>query len=298
MPVMHEYVNSQFKRLSKIWLLVVIFDIIAKIIRFRFLKKETMRIQPERKINIMGKTIGGSKPLICAPLVAKTKRDLLHEAKELLRLTPDILEWRVDGFNQAKMIDKSLLALSELRGQVKSIPLILTCRIDTEGGIQKINRDIRLNLILESIKTGLLDMVDIELVNDAAFIGLILDNAKQHNVKVILSYHDFEKTPDENFIFDRLFHAQNLGADITKVAVMPNGIKDVLVLLNATFRARTKGIKIPLVTISMGAKGIVTRLTGGLFGSDITFAVGKNASAPGQIPIDDLRRTLALLYQS
>ena len=138
--------------------------------------------------------------MICLPLMAKNKRDLLHEARELLHLTPDILEWRVDGFDQAGMIDKSLLVLSELRGQIRSIPLILTCRIDTEGGIQKINQDIRLNLILKSIKTGLLDMVDIELVNDAAFIGLILDNAKQHNVKVILSYHNFEKTPDENFI--------------------------------------------------------------------------------------------------
>ena len=258
-----------------------------------------MRIQPDRKIKIKGKIIGGSEPLICLPLVAKTKRDLLHEAKELLRLTPDILEWRIDGFDQAEKIDGSLLALSELRKLAKSIPLILTCRIDREGGFQKINRDMRLNLILESIKTGLLDMVDIELVNDAAFIGSVLDTAKQHDVKVILSYHNYEKTPDENFILERLSYTQNLGADIAKIAVMPKDIKDVLILLNATFKARTKGLlKIPLVTISMGAKGVVTRLMGGLFGSDITFASGKKASAPGQIPIEDLRKTLALLYQS
>jgi 3-dehydroquinate dehydratase-1 len=48
--------------------------------------------------------------------------------------------------------------------------------------------------------------------------------------------------------------------------------------------------------MSMGEQGAVTRLAGGLFGSDITFAVGKASSAPGQIPIAEMRAGMAVLF--
>ena len=257
-----------------------------------------MRIQSDHKVNVRGKTIGGLEPLICLPLLASTRAELLRNAKEVLRLTPDLVEWRVDGFDQAQNIDDSLVVLDDLRQEIGSLPLIFTCRIDSEGGIQPFSRNTRLNLILKSIETGFVDLIDIELINDAEFIDTIVAKAKQNEVKVILSYHDFEKTPDEEFILERFLSAQTLDADIAKVAVMPKSIKDVLTLLNATFKARSGELKIPLITMSMGAQGIVTRLAGGLFGSDITFAVGKNASAPGQIPIEDLRKVLAILYHA
>ena len=87
-----------------------------------------------------------------------------------------------------------------------------------------------------------------------------------------------------------------MGAHIAKAAVMPNSQRDVLVLLNATLKARTEALQIPIITMSMGKLGIVTRIAGGLFGSDITFAAGKEASSPGQIPIGKLRAAMATLY--
>ena len=90
--------------------------------------------------------------------------------------------------------------------------------------------------------------------------------------------------------------SQDLGADIAKIAVMPKDYADVLTLLGATLKARTGAVKVPIVTMSMGPEGEVTRVAGGLFGSDLTFAVGKEASAPGQIPITDLRQAMSVLY--
>jgi 3-dehydroquinate dehydratase-1 len=87
-----------------------------------------------------------------------------------------------------------------------------------------------------------------------------------------------------------------MGADIAKVAVMPKDYADVLTLLSATLKARKGAVKVPIVTMSMGSEGGITRLAGGLFGSDITFAIGKESSAPGQIPIGDLRKAMAVLY--
>jgi 3-dehydroquinate dehydratase-1 len=68
---------------------------------------------------------------------------------------------------------------------------------------------------------------------------------------------------------------------------MPRTRIDVLTLLAATARADEKA-RIPLISMSMGALGAVTRMIGGVFGSSLSFAVGAASSAPGQIPIADL----------
>jgi len=120
--------------------------------------------------------------------------------------------------------------------------------------------------------------------------------ARRFGVRVILSYHNFETTPGEVFILKMLLKAQDLGADIAKVAVMPKEYQDVLTLLNATLKARQQGLKIPAITMSMGPQGRLSRIAGGLFGSDITFACGNSPSAPGQIPIEELRQAMAALY--
>ncbi len=256
-----------------------------------------MRLQSEHPVTVNDKIIGGDVPLVCLSLVAADIQELLDQAKELTLSAPDLLEWRIDGYDDVENIDSSLRALRDLHGAIESIPLILTCRIHSEGGMQKISPQARLDLITASMATGFVDIIDIELCNDAQFIKGVIDSARQHGVKVILSFHDFEKTPGEELILDRLVCAQKLGADIAKVAVMPQNYNDVLVLIGATLKARTQMLKIPIVTMAMGEEGLVSRLAGGVFGSDITFAMGKSSSAPGQIPIEELRKALAVLYR-
>lgn len=256
-----------------------------------------MRLQSERKVTIRGKVIGGPELLICLPLVAETKADLLGQARELKTLDPDLLEWRIDGYGHVEDVGDSLQALIELRSVIGNIPLIFTCRIDREGGLKKIAQEIRLKLIIQAIQSGELDIVDVEMCNDSPFMDQVADVARRHDAKLILSYHDFNATPHEDLIYGKLVEARKLGADIAKVAVMPKDYKDVLTLLSATLKARNEGLEIPIVTMAMGPEGALTRLAGGLFGSDITFAIGKTASAPGQIPIKVLRRAMAALYE-
>jgi 3-dehydroquinate dehydratase-1 len=163
-----------------------------------------MRLQCERKVDVMGRTIGAATPLICLPLVAKEKANLLRQAEELLPLAPDLIEWWIDAFDNVGAIDFSLQTLADLRATIESVPLIFTCRIDIEGGIQKISKETRLELIKASIRTGLPDIVDIELCNDTAFITAILETADRYGIKVILSFHDFEKTPEEVVISQKI----------------------------------------------------------------------------------------------
>lgn len=257
-----------------------------------------MRQQSKLQVTVRGAVIGGPRPLICLPLVGETRAEVLQEAKELIALQPDLLEWRIDAYEKVENVGDCLSTLKGLREIMGEIPLIFTCRIELEGGFKKIAQEKRLGLITAAIESGNIDIVDIELCNEEGFVQSINLKAKANNVKLVLSHHNFTETPSEPFIYAKLVEAQTAGADISKLAAMPKNHGDVLTLLGATNKARNEAVQIPIVTMSMGPEGAVSRLAGGLFGSDITFAVGLQESAPGQIPIKDLKTGMDLLYSA
>jgi len=247
-------------------------------------------------VTVRNTVIGGVRPLICLPLVAQDIDALLGQARELVALRPDLLEWRVDAFTKATEVKECREALRGLRRAIGDIPLIFTCRIDQEGGFKAIPAEKRLELITTLMASGEVDLVDVELCNGVEFLAAVRTAAAAGGCKLIFSHHNFQETPDEAFILAKLLEGQNAGADISKLAVMPKSYADVLTLLTATNKARNGAVTIPIVTMAMGVEGVITRLAGGLFGSDITFAIGSKASAPGQISIGELRTGMALLY--
>ncbi len=256
-----------------------------------------MRQQSKVQVTVRGVAIGGPKLLICLPMMAETRAELYGQVEELVALGPDLLEWRVDAYGNVKETDEVLSVLGELRQAIGNIPLIFTCRIDREGGLRPMPQGLRLALITAAMATGNIDLVDIELCNEPEFIAAVRKSAETNNCKLILSHHNFRKTPGQAFIVGKLLEAQAAGANIAKLAVMPKNYADVLTLFAATNRARNGLVAIPLVTISMGAEGRISRMAGGLFGSDITFASGSQASAPGQMQIGDLRTVMDVLFQ-
>lgn len=256
-----------------------------------------MRQLSRVKVVVRGRVIGGACPLVCLPLVAEDRDRVLEQATLLCAMEPDLLEWRVDAYQQVADVRDCLSLLEELRGVIGELPLIFTCRIESEGGLQPISREIRLALLSGVMESGLVDLVDVELCNDEEFCHTVRTVAAANGVKLILSHHNFTLTPDADFICNTLEKAAKSGADIAKIAVMPKDYGDVLTLLTATNRARNGAVDIPMITISMGEEGMISRLAGGLFGSDITFGLGTSSSAPGQLPVAELKKGMALFYK-
>lgn len=254
-----------------------------------------MRPESKKKIRIGETVIGGTAPLICLPLVAKEKTELLQQAEKIMLLAPDILEWRVDALNNFD-VAFCMELLHDLAAISGKTPLIFTCRAFFEGGFQDIAQNVREQLYLAAIESGRVQLVDIELASGEECIKGIKEKAASQGTQLILSHHNFTETPTESFIVDTLVSAGEKGAGIAKIAVTPKEYGDVLTLLKATYIARTEKIDIPLITIAMGDMGKITRLAGGLFGSDITFATGQESSAPGQIPIAAMRGCMPLLF--
>jgi 3-dehydroquinate dehydratase-1 len=96
----------------------------------------------------------------------------------------------------------------------------------------------------------------------------------------------------------RLRRQQELGADVLKLAMMPRDPGDVLELLHATWEMASRYAERPMMTMSMGGTGVVSRLAGEIFGSAMSFGMIGRASAPGQVEVDRLASVLNLIHGS
>ncbi len=255
-----------------------------------------MRPQPKKPISARSQLLGGPLPLVCIPLVGKSQDAILEEARNVPCIAPDAIELRIDSWDFVEDVPKAVSMIENVRKTVGDIPIILTCRGHWEGGFQKVSDESKFAVYDRAVTAALVDFIDVELVYGDRKIREIRDSLKGAGASLIVSSHDFSKTPTREVLFSTLAAEIRAGADVAKLAAMPRSEEDVLNLLSATLSIRREYPDVPLITMSMGGLGAVSRITGGLFGSDLTFAVGSNASAPGQIPVSDLRRCLAVVY--
>jgi 3-dehydroquinate dehydratase-1 len=249
-------------------------------------------------IDIRGRMLGGETPLLCTPLVGKTGERVLAEAAAVVAKKPDVVEWRVDYFQSIGDATAVLETARRLRAAVGDMPIIFTRRSIKEGGEPIAIDDEGVVRLYEAVSaSGLVDFLDFEMGNDPEQVRRVRETAHQRGTRLILSYHNFGYTPGREFLEQRFLEAERLGADVAKVAVMPRDRMDVLTLLAATAQADAKA-RIPLISMSMGPLGSVTRMIGGVFGSSLSFAVGEASSAPGQIPIADLHAVYTVIRRA
>ena len=249
-------------------------------------------------VKVRNTVIGEGMPKICVPIVATTKEGILEEAKAITQLPADVGEWRVDWFDDVFDFAKVEDALKSLREVLGDMPILMTFRTSKEGGEKAIEDAAYAELNIKAAQSGLVDMVDVEVFTGDEVVKSIIEGAHAAGVKVVASNHDFGKTPEKDDIVGRLRKMQDLGADIPKIAVMPNSKKDVLTLLAATEEMATEYADRPIITMSMAGTGVISRLAGEVFGSALTFGAAKKASAPGQMGVQDLKDVLTKLHNA
>ena len=242
--------------------------------------------------------IGAGIPKICVPIVGVTKEEIITEAKTFDSIPVDVVEWRVDWFENVFEFDKVEDVLKDLREALGDTPILFTFRTSKEGGEKALEPEPYKELNIKAAQSGYVDLVDVEVFTGDDIVKEIVKNAHACGVKVVASNHDFDKTPEKDEIVKRLRKMQELDADIPKIAVMPNCKKDVLTLLSATEEMYTEYADRPIITMSMAGTGVISRLCGEVFGSALTFGAAKKASAPGQMGVEDLKIVLELLHKS
>ena len=224
--------------------------------------------------------------MICVPVTAETTREALGRMKKGFALA-DLVELRLDRIRRPD--------LSALIGPREGA-LLVTNRRKEEGGFFEGPEGERVGLLIEAIGRGA-DFVDIEAAAGKSMIGRLAAEVRRKGgaAKMIVSHHDFGRTPSWAGLVRRFHRCRSFGAHAIKIVTYAHSAEDNLRLLRLIPMSLAEGQ--PIIAFCMGPRGRVSRLLAPVLGSFITYAsLRKGAeSAPGQWTVAETRKMMALL---
>ena len=233
------------------------------------------------------------RPAIIVPVIARSVQEVIERVRTVQHVRGvDAVEWRVDWLNTMTpaVFDQVFTALA----QILRLPLIITVRSGSEGGHVNLSDADYASTVHQCIQVCSVDS-SVPYVFDIEYARRdsqdLLFEARTRGLPVIASWHDFHSTPSVKQIMQTVERMAAAGADVAKVAVMPKTPDDVLSVLTASLQA-SQTVDIPVIILSMGRLGQVTRLYGGEFGSAATFATAGEISAPGQLSVGQVLSVL------
>ncbi len=160
---------------------------------------------------------------------------------------------------------------------------IATCRLALAGGMLRGTLADQAAILSDAVRAGC-QWVDVEMESVRNGGAALLRELRP--AKIIVSYHNFHKTPPLAPIYRRLVR---MPVQVVKIATHARYLRDNLpirCLLKAHRRSNPR-----LVALAMGASGIPSRLLSLLWGSAFTYAapLDHSPAAAGQIPAEVMR---------
>ncbi len=241
----------------------------------------------------------GRMPAVCVPILAGGFSEVVHQAEAIQDSPADLTEFRADYMDESSFINAYTLkkTMEAVRRILPARPMIFTLRTAAEGGEAAVeDRDYEL-VCSQAVESGFAEAVDVEFSRDPEVVARLIEHAHSHGVRVIVSSHDFSSTPDASAMVEKMTAMEKTGADIVKMAVMPQDDSHVAEVFRASEHLKAS-LNVPFIMISMGEKGAMTRFAGEQSGSVLTFGTAGRSSAPGQVRADDLDRALRIIHNS
>lgn len=216
------------------------------------------------------------QPRICVSIIGTSPSKAQKNVRQASKIA-DLIELRMDYL-------KSPPIPAFLNNRTK--PFIITNRRKEEGGQYKGDDKKRLEVLEEAILLGV-DYVDVEVRSKRSLLHHLISQKRE--TRIILSYHDFQKTPSIKELRSLFGQMIQWEADIIKIVTMAQSWEDNLNILSLIpySRHRNQGI----LAFCMGAKGKISRILSPLMGGAWTYASlnrGK-VSAPGQLTVHEMK---------
>ncbi|MBI4767264.1 MAG: type I 3-dehydroquinate dehydratase [Deltaproteobacteria bacterium] len=223
---------------------------------------------------------------ICIPITAATTAEALIKMEEGFGLA-DFLELRIDGIRKVNL--EKLLT-------VRKGKLLVTNRVKEEGGAFNGGERERVALLTKAVALGS-DYVDLEIRTKKNLINKLKKAVEtaQGQTRLILSYHNLERTPRLTELREKMEEGQRGGADIIKIVPFAEKMEDNLKVLALIPFARKRGLEI--ITFCMGASGKISRIMAPLLGSYLSYASLSQGeeSAPGQLTVREMKEVFRIL---
>ncbi len=189
---------------------------------------------------------------------------------------PDLVEFRLDNLS-------NFAALEDIAHK-KTFPAIAADKSNRDAATTR-------KRLMTAASSGF-EFIDLDLASP--HVRSDVRQVKSMGSGVIVSFHDFSKTPSRNELGEVLDSEIKAGSDVCKVVTTALCPRDNLSILRFL---EEESSKTRLVSFAMGHHGIVSRILSPLFGAEFTFASLTEASktADGQLTIDNLRSAWQLL---
>ena len=240
--------------------------------------------------------IQGDRCAICVPIVGPTIKDIFSQVQEAAQAKVDLIELRPDmwmkgsSISEEEYIPTIVNLVEEVHSKYEKMPMLFAWRTLAEGGETSLSNENYCNLLQGIVNQNVVDAVDVELFAYTDTIGQITKKAHHQGIQTVMSYHNFLSTPKVKRLHIYAERMISAGAAVVKFALMPTTNEDVLSVLQFTKELSERYPQLPRITMSMGKLGKMTRTCGHVFGNCLTFGILRQASAPGQVEVDILKR--------
>ncbi len=203
--------------------------------------------------------------------------DALRLIEKAEKCEADFIEVRLDRLSEFK-------GLKDIANCTKT-SLIATVRTLKCGG-KFLGKEKERRKILSNAASNGFKYVDIEL--DVPWLKDLVKELLTIGVKSIISFHDFEKTPEITELRRILKSEIKEGADICKIVTTAQSLQDNLTLL---YFLHKEGGKARVVCFAMGTLGKPSRILSPIFGGYFTIAALERGmeTAEGQMTIQELK---------
>ena len=240
--------------------------------------------------------VQGDRCAICVPIVGPMIEDILLQVQEAIKAKVDLIELRPDMWmkdshiSEEEYIPTIVNLVEEVHSKYEKIPMLFTWRTLAEGGETSLSNEKYCNLLQAIVDQNLVQAVDVELFAYTDTMGQIIKEAHHQEIQTVMSYHNFQSTPDLEILHVYAERMISAGASVIKFALMPTTSDDVLSALQFTKELTQRYPQLPRITMSMGKLGQMTRTCGHVFGNCLTFGTLGQASAPGQVEVAVLKQ--------
>jgi 3-dehydroquinate dehydratase type I len=227
--------------------------------------------------------------MICIPITAKTHAGAMR-AIGRSAVVADVIELRMDLIHKGRLVE----LIGQVRACTESVQVLVTHRPGAVGDPLQGRR--RIECLKEAVDLGA-DYVDVELQTDCTLREELIEAIArlQRRTALIVSHHDFERTPSLRtlkFLFQRCVMA---GADIVKIVTWAVNPRDNIRVFGLIADAEREDIA--LISFCMGPQGRISRIAAPMLGSYLSYVSLRKGgqSASGQLTITEMNRIMDIL---